>query len=237
MDPLVSSRLMGWQLKGCNLKNTIAKQMCKWRFVMTDDFFFSPFLFYSVPSSALCLRPIVVLRFFIFFDISQNMIIFARFKSSSEAQLNFLRESSTLGYVRHYDLDRSCNWSLAQQLFEFKIVHFGAKTVILREVKISHMKTGRKFSVIISVFPINPNNAFERKQRALDDSLLFSSLSFSSLFFLHFISLLYSCARMCVWVVSTVSVTGISRDILILTSISILMKVSLPPEVEEILSI
>ena len=62
-----------------------------------------------VPSSALCLRPIVVLRFFIFFDISQNMIIFARFKSSSEAQLNFLRESSTLGYMRHYDLNRSCN--------------------------------------------------------------------------------------------------------------------------------
>ena len=62
-----------------------------------------------LPSSALCLRSIVVLRFFIFFDISQNMIIFARFKSSSEAQLNFLRESSTLGYVRHYDLDRSCN--------------------------------------------------------------------------------------------------------------------------------
>ena len=62
-----------------------------------------------LPSSALCLRPIVVLRFFIFFDISQNMIIFARFKSSSEAQLNFLRESPTLGYVRHYDLNRSCN--------------------------------------------------------------------------------------------------------------------------------
>ena len=46
---------------------------------------------------------------FFFFDISQNMIIFARFKSSSEAQLNFLRELSTLGYVRHYDLDRTCN--------------------------------------------------------------------------------------------------------------------------------
>ena len=71
---LDSSRLMGWQLKGCNLKNTIAKQMCKWRFVLTDDFFFSPFLFYSVPSSALCLRSIMVLHFFIFFDISQNKI-------------------------------------------------------------------------------------------------------------------------------------------------------------------
>ena len=63
----------------------------------------------TVLSSALCLASIVVLRFFIFFEISQNMIIFAHFKSSSEAQLNFLRESSTLGYVRHYDLDRSCN--------------------------------------------------------------------------------------------------------------------------------
>ena len=123
---------------------------------------------YDIPSSALCLPSNVVLRFFIFFDISQNMIFFARFKSSSEAQLNFLRESSTLGYVRHYDLNRSCKWSLAQQLFEFKIVHFGAKTVILTGVKISHMKTGRKFSVILSVFPINPNTTFERKQRALD---------------------------------------------------------------------
>ena len=63
----------------------------------------------SLPSSAYCWDSNVVLRFFIFFDISQNMIIFARFKSSSEAQLNFLREPSTLGYVRHYDLDRSCN--------------------------------------------------------------------------------------------------------------------------------
>ena len=135
---------------------------------------------YNIPSSALCLSSNVVLRFFISFDISQNMIIFARFKSSSEAQLNFLRESSTLGYVRHYDLDRSCNWSLAQQLFEFKIVHFGAKTVILTEVKISHMKTGRKFSVILSVFPINPNTTFEDKQRALDGTCvcLPSSASF-----------------------------------------------------------
>ena len=38
---------------------------------------------------------------------------------------------------------------MAQQLFEFKIAHFGAETVILTEVKISHMKTGRKFSVIL----------------------------------------------------------------------------------------
>ena len=42
--------------------------------------------------------------------------------------------------------------------------------MILTEVKISHMKTGRKFSVILSVFPINPNTTFEGKQRALDGS-------------------------------------------------------------------
>ena len=42
--------------------------------------------------------------------------------------------------------------------------------MILTEVKISHMKTGRKFSVILSVFPINPNTTFEDKQRALDGS-------------------------------------------------------------------
>ena len=40
--------------------------------------------------------------------------------------------------------------------------------MVLTEVKISHMKTGRKFSVILSVFSINPNTTFERKQRALD---------------------------------------------------------------------
>ena len=34
--------------------------------------------------------------------------------------------------------------------------------MILTEVKIFHMKTGRKFSVI------NPNTTFESKQRALD---------------------------------------------------------------------
>ena len=60
---------------------------------------------------------------------------------------------------------------MAQQLFEFKIAHFGAKTVILREVRISHTKTGRKFSVILSVFPINPNTTFEDKQRALDGTV------------------------------------------------------------------
>ena len=61
---------------------------------------------------------------------------------------------------------------MAQQLFEFKIVHFGAKTVILTEVKISHMKTGREFSLILDVFLINPNTIFERKQRALDGRLI-----------------------------------------------------------------
>ena len=44
--------------------------------------------------------------------------------------------------------------------------------MILTEVEISHMKTGRKFSVVLSVFPINPNTTFERKQRALDGSVV-----------------------------------------------------------------
>ena len=48
--------------------------------------------------------------------------------------------------------------------------------MILREVKISHMKTGRKFSVILTVFPINPNTTFERKQRALDGTETSSNL-------------------------------------------------------------